>query len=201
MNRFKEKSKESYDKKADNYDNTFDGKFTVKFKTKLLSNMIVSDGDKVLDIACGNGTFLKQLIDKFDIEGYGTDISDKMIDNAKRLNSTMHFAVADCENIPFENNFFDIITVCASFHHFPNVTAFAHEAFRLLKPNGKIYIAEVYYPAIIRIICNPFVPLSKAGDVKFYSPNEIIKTFEGVRFRQIFVEKSGHIQIICLLKK
>ena len=137
----------------------------------------------------------------FDIEGYGADISEKMIDNAKKLNSTMHFVVADCENIPFENNFFDIITVCASFHHFPNVTVFAHEAFRLLKPNGKIYIAEVYYPTIIRIICNPLVPLSKAGDVKFYSPNQIIKTFEDVGFRQVFVEKGGNIEIVCLLRK
>ena len=44
---------------------------------------------------------------------------------------------------------------------------------RILKPKCVIYIADIYYPLIIRAILNPFVPLSKAGDVKFYSLKEI----------------------------
>ena len=32
MNKFEQRSKKSYDKKAENYELTFDGKFTAKFK-------------------------------------------------------------------------------------------------------------------------------------------------------------------------
>ena len=35
--------------------------------------------------------------------------------------------------IPFDDGLFDLITVCAAYHHFPDVRAFAAEAFRLLK--------------------------------------------------------------------
>jgi len=35
MKNFEQKSINSYNEKADNYDNTFDGKFTVKFKQLL----------------------------------------------------------------------------------------------------------------------------------------------------------------------
>ena len=52
-------------------------------------------------------------------------------------------------------------------------TPFYNEMKRILKPKCVIYIADIYYPLIIRAILNPFVPLSKAGDVKFYSPKEI----------------------------
>ena len=52
-------------------------------------------------------------------------------------------------------------------------TPFAKEMKRILKPKCVIYIADIYYPLIIRAILNPFVPQSKAGDVKFYSPKEI----------------------------
>ena len=39
--------------------------------------------------------------------------------------------------------------------------------------NVVLDIAEIYYPAFIRATANPFVGFSKAGDVKFYSPDEI----------------------------
>ena len=59
MNQFEEKSKKSYDSKADKYENTFDGKFTVKFKKELVKKVNIQDGNNVLDVACGNGRLLQ----------------------------------------------------------------------------------------------------------------------------------------------
>ncbi len=39
MNKFEEKSRKSYNKKAKNYDETLDGKFTAKFKQMLLNEV------------------------------------------------------------------------------------------------------------------------------------------------------------------
>lgn len=98
--------------------------------------------------------------------GYGIDISEKMIENAKKKYTDMIFKINSCECTSFESQMFDAITVCAAYHHFPDVKAFAKECNRILKPQGMLYIAEEYYPLIIRLISNPFVPLSRAGDVK-----------------------------------
>jgi hypothetical protein len=42
--------------------------------------------------------------------------------------------------------------------------------------------------------------LSKAGDVKFYSPKEIQGTFEAYGFEQIGFKREGHVQIIEMQK-
>lgn len=200
MKTFNEKSRESYNLKAEDYDNTFDGKFTEKFKKLLLEEIIIQPNNSILDVACGNGTFLRMLTGKCNIKGYGIDISEKMIEVAKKKCPDMIFEVNGCEHTSFQNEMFDVITVCAAYHHFPDVKAFAKEAYRLLKPQGKLYIAEVYYSFIIRAICNPFVPLSKAGDVKFYSPKEIKINFEKYGFEQVRLKKDGHVQILEMRK-
>jgi len=198
MKDFNARSRKAYNEKAYDYDNTPEGRFTRKFKDILHENIIVGDNDSVLDVACGNGTFLSEINKKKHITGYGVDIAEEMIKVASQKYPIFTFQVAGCENIPFDDNMMDIITVCAAYHHFPNVDLFAKEAERLLKPNGVLYIAEVYYPAFFRMIFNPFIPLSKAGDVKFYSPKEIIKTFTKRKFISDGVIINDHIQLVKL---
>ncbi len=200
MKSFEEKSIQSYDLKADGYDDTFDGRFTARFKELILDEISLNPGDCVLDVACGNGTLLKMLSDKFKIQGYGTDISGKMVENAGKKCPEMTFEVCGCESTPFPDHMFDAVTVCAAYHHFPDTGAFAKEANRLLKPGGMIYIADVYYPFLIRKILNPFIPLSKAGDVKFYSSGEIQRNFQAYCFEGRKLRIEGHIQLVLMQK-
>jgi ubiquinone/menaquinone biosynthesis C-methylase UbiE len=195
-----EKNRKAYDKKADNYDNTADGKFTEKFKKLLSENISMEDNDSILDVGCGNGTLLSKLSQIKKINGFGVDISPQMIKNASLRYPEFNFAVSDCENIPFNDHSMDMMTVCAAYHHFPDVDAFALEAKRIIKPNGNLYIAEVCLPVIIRQIANVFLPFSKDGDVKFYSTKEIENTFSNAGFRFVKVVKKGHIQIVQLQK-
>ncbi len=199
-NKYERRSVQSYQKKADHYDDTFDGRFTREFKEQLLRNVQISTGDRVLDVACGNGRLLEMLSKKHDFAGYGVDISGKMVENARRLNPSMVFAQAGCEALPFQGAFFDVMTVCAAYHHFPDVTGFAKEAFRVLKPNGMLYVAEVYYPSLLRALFNPLIQFSPAGDVRFYGPDEIIRVLEGAGFQREASRKIGHIQIVSVRK-
>ncbi len=200
MRNYNEKSRESYNKLADHYDSSFEGRFTLDFKNLLLEEISAGPGTRVLDVACGNGTLLSMLAEKFGITGFGVDISEKMIENARLKYPEMIFQTAGCEKIPFDERSFDMLTVCAAYHHFPDVKAFASEASRLLKIGGRLYIADIYYPDLIRYILNPFVPMSKAGDVKFYAPKEIIRTFERSGFRHVRLNIVGHIQIAVFQK-
>jgi len=199
MNR--ERNRVAYDKKAANYDDTLDGQFTEKFKRLLLEHMAFRDDDYVLDVGCGNGTLLARMAKSKKINGFGIDVSPQMIQQAKNRYPEFDFVVSGCENTPFEENSMDIVTVCAAYHHFPNVDAFAQEAKRVLKPNGSLYIAEVHIPALIRPIANIFLPLSKDGDVKFYSSTEIAATCSKVGFHLVNTVRRGHIQIIQLRKQ
>ena len=201
MNKFEQRSKKSYDKKAENYELTFDGKFTAKFKKMIYEAVTIAPDDTVVDVACGNGRLLHELAEKSPFCGYGVDISEKMIEQTKRLNPDMTFYVSGCDQLPFENGEIGVMTVSAAFHHFPNVQRFAQEAGRVIRIGGMLYIAEAYLPAILRVICNPFVKFSRAGDVKFYSPNEIVSLFENNGFVASGVEIDGMVQIIKLQRK
>ena len=207
MKRYEQKSKDNYNKIADNYESTFDGKFTVRFKEELLKIISIPSGGTVLDIACGNGRFLKQLSNQSELNGsaplsmIGVDISENMVANAKELNPSMNFHVAECDALPFDNDTIDTITVCASFHHFPDVKKFAIETSRVIKSNGLIYIVDIYLPYIIRMIANPFLRFSKAGDVKFYSPNEIVSLFENHGFVKDKIVTNGTVQIVVMRQK
>jgi len=200
MKNLNDKSRNAYNKKADHYDSTFDGRFTQEFKNLLTATIVLPDKCSVLDVACGNGSLLFGLNKIKSINGFGIDIADRMIENAATLNPDMKFQVSGCEAMPFQDESMDIITVCAAYHHFPDVVAFAKEAKRILKPEGKLYIAEVYLPSFLRFLINPFVPLSKAGDVRLYSPLEIVDNFKKIGFQRPEIIIAARIQIVSVMK-
>lgn len=197
MNVKERQSREAYDKIAQDYENTFDGKFTRSFKEELLARVVLKPMYKVLDVACGTGELLAMLHKKCRIQGAGVDISDEMIKVAKARYDNFDFKTSGCVPLPFEDGSFDVITVSAAFHHFPEPSRFAAEAFRVLKEGGRLYIAEVYYPVILRQIFNlVFIPLYNAGDVKIYHPDELKRIIENAGFSGVSVTKKENIQLL-----
>ena len=197
---FHDRSKDSYNSKAIDFDLSLEAKLMLPFKKKLLSLISIPENSKVLDVGCASGSFLNMLSKQFNFEGYGVDISKNMIQQAQVSNPTMHFETAISESIPFSDNSFDVMTTNLSYHHFENIQIFAQEAFRLLKPKGLIYINEMYSPEFLRGFLNIFVPLSPAGCIKIFSPDEIINNFETNGFKKHSFTQSGIIQIITFQK-
>lgn len=195
LNKKEQQSIRSYNKKANNYEDTFDGKFTDSFKEELIRKVQLEHDFKVLDVACGTGELLNGLKKKCSIKGVGIDISDKMIEVANQRHPDLEFHISTCAPLPFKDDSFDVLTVSAAFHHFPNPDDFAREAYRVLKSGGKIYIAELNILEGTRQIFNVlFLPFMRAGDVKIYSSEELKGIFENVGFKNIQIEKSGKIQ-------
>ncbi len=201
MNIHEKRAIRSYGKIADDYDNSFEGRFTLAFNTRLAEIVRVPDGGRLLDIACGNGRLLKMLRQTRRFEGYGTDISEAMVRAAERDLPDMTFCTAPADKLPFEDGFFDVVTACTAFHHFPDVAAFAREAHRVLAPDGRLYVAEVYYPRWLRVLANPFIRLHPSGDVRLYSPREIEKVLQrgGFSCEPAIIE--DRIQIVVANKK
>lgn len=130
------------------------------------------------------------------VDAYGIDISDEMIRVAKDENHDIHFAVSEADKTAFANGFFDVITVCCAFHHFVDPDAFMKEAFRILKPDGKLYIADPTAPWLIRLVENIIFPLSKMGDVKIYHPQEMKAFFDRAGFRDFSCRLDGYKMMV-----
>lgn len=147
-----------------------------------LDNSIASMSDikkneKILDIGCGEGRFLRTLAAKNkEAFFYGIDLSPQMIKIAKQnMTINIDYFVGESEYLPFDSQSIDRIYCLNSFHHFQNPSKSFEEMKRILKNNGEIIIGDIWIPPLFREIVNLYLPFSKTGDVKMYSKKDIEK--------------------------
>ncbi|MCR4611084.1 MAG: class I SAM-dependent methyltransferase [Lachnospiraceae bacterium] len=76
----------------------------------------------LLDYGCGTGPMNSILHEKDSTKHYvGLDPTPKMIEVASAKNlEGVDWAVGDCENLPFEDETFDVIICINIFRHYPN---------------------------------------------------------------------------------
>jgi tRNA (uracil-5-)-methyltransferase TRM9 len=97
------------------------------------------DGDKVLDLGCGNGR-LYQLFQDLSIDYTGLDLSEELIKIAQKNIPTGKFVVGEMTSLPFADQEFDMIYCIAAFHHLPDEESRLKalgEIKRVLKTGGR----------------------------------------------------------------
>jgi len=210
---------ESSLKEAENLDRTN------KIADIIIRELNLSQKDKILDIGCYNGLYEMMLAKRKIGNIIGVDISKDAILLAKkikaRLNLKANFQVADAEKLPFKDGEFDAVLILGLLHHLPDKSTMKalKEAKRVLKPNGRILIADpnLYHPRIIyahlvldssdnelaysfiemRGITNMFFKTKKAYTVRYLPRSEVL---DGVLHKVPFVNWFGAETIISAVK-
>jgi len=92
----------------------------------LLECFCLTSNQRILELGCGNAVFWKAVSNRIPTEIKLTlsDFSPGMIESAKSNTSSLGFvdeyAVIDAQNIPYENNTFDIVIANYMLYHVPN---------------------------------------------------------------------------------
>lgn len=141
----------------------------------------------------GNGIFLSMVLNKFDVEVSGIDISPGMVEKSKELlDGRADLKVGDSENLPWNDMSFDVVTCSASFHHYPNPELVLKEMKRILRPGGILMIADPFTSnELLRFFANILIKFSKSGDVRIYSQKEMRDLLEKGGFAVIKWEIKG----------
>ncbi|MCL2357148.1 MAG: methyltransferase domain-containing protein [Defluviitaleaceae bacterium] len=197
MKKFEKLSRAKYDKKAPKYDRTIDGHYCARFKRKLVETISVSDGEKVLDVGCGNGTLIGWISQKAKIQAFGVDISAKMIDECRVRHPHIDFNVSLADSLPFGDNEFDVITMCCVLHHLDEPQKFFPEVKRVLKPGGRLIISDPWYPPPFKQFAEYVVfPIHNAGDNKLFTRTQFKNFFTENGFSVLNTYYRGDVQTI-----
>lgn len=192
MNDKTAQSRAAYNKIAARYDASREGRYTRFHIRELADTVDLRDGDVVIDVACGNGTLLRELSKRADIRANGVDISENMIQAARARCPGVNFEARPCCPLEWRDESVDVITVCCAFHHFDRPREFVRECRRVLKKGGRAYVADPNFGAPLRFLANHiWLPLSKSGDVRVYSPKELAAFFENSGFQDVRVYAKG----------
>jgi len=146
----KNKLNQNYIKETINFDNkynkkTYYGKFYFENVKRLMEVSNPKPVDRVLDIGTGTGTFALNAARKGSCV-HAVDISELMISVAIQkaekigVKNKIKFICADAENLPFKNNFFDIIYSASVPHDVNDFEKYLEEIHRVLKPKGRVYL-------------------------------------------------------------
>jgi len=112
----------------------------------------VRPGDRVLDVGCGTGYLTRILAALAGADGQvtGVDPSARMIEYARRrapLNCT--YVAGEAQSLDLPDESFDVVVSSLAVHHIPDEErpAAMREMFRVLRPGGRLLIAEYRPPA------------------------------------------------------
>ncbi len=115
----------------------------------VLEKMRLASTENVLDVGCGAG-WLSRRIAALVPEGrvVGMDISDEMIRVARRASlehDNLLYVTGEAREIPWEANFFSHAISVESAYYWPDPAAGLKEIFRVLRPDGQVWVLINYY--------------------------------------------------------
>ena len=124
----------------------------VKWRKKVVKIVAKTQPNSILDIATGTGDLAINLTKTNAEKIVGLDISEGMLEvgrskiTKRNLSETIEMVLGDSEELPFEDNSFDAITVAFGIRNFENLEQGLSEILRVLKPSGIFVILETSVP-------------------------------------------------------
>ncbi len=164
---------------------------------------------KLVDIGCGSGQLAILISQKYPgLEVKGLDVNLDMIEtavkNRERASAgNITFVLGDVQNLPFENEYFDVVVSSLSLHHWENAGKAFDEIQRVLKPGGSLLLVDVRRDcywwffcglALMQIFFTPEDIRRTNGAIGSvyagYTPDEITGLLKAVPFRNVKVKSN-----------
>ncbi|MBI4118161.1 MAG: class I SAM-dependent methyltransferase [Parcubacteria group bacterium] len=141
-------TKTSWEESAEWYDEYLTGADTYQEKVilpNLLRILELKKGERVLDLACGQGYFAKHLLEK-GAGVVGVDASEALVEKARHALPKAIFHVADAAKLPFGDDTFDTVVCILALQNIENLLTTLKEVRRVLTKDGR-FIFVVNHPA------------------------------------------------------
>ena len=151
----KEQVAQMFDNISGNYDGlnrVISFGIDIKWRKKVLKMVSAANPQTILDIATGTGDLAILMAQTNAPQIIGADISEGMMEVGRKkvaekgLDKRITLQYGDSENLPFADNYFDVITVAFGIRNFETLEKGLAEILRVLKPGGIFVILETSVP-------------------------------------------------------
>lgn len=153
-----------------------------------VSHLNISKDDIILDIGCGGGINVERFIKMTENKVYGLDYSELACERSAKLNQKTiddgrcEIIQGTVSDMPFEDNYFDIVTGFETVYFWPDFINDLKEVRRVLKENGILLIANEAQPIEDDERQKEFIELL---DANIYSRDELNKFLKEAGFSKI----------------
>ncbi|MBU1017692.1 class I SAM-dependent methyltransferase [Patescibacteria group bacterium] len=193
--------KEGYARYAAVYDQS--EKYWNSFEKNNLEPYVQSaKGKKTLDAGAGTGRLSVRLTEA-GAEVTALDLSPEMLTILKSKNRKIETVEGDLEDMPFEDESFDMVFSSLAMVHLKKIEPFLDECYRVLKDDGKLVLVNIHYrkPLILKDEKGKYI-------IKCYNhfPRHVREAAEALAFgieKEIIVTEGDDVWVsqILVLKK
>ena len=169
-----------------------------KYYESIIGLADIKEGYKVLDVGCGTGSLA--ICEKREVgnRGYvaGIDSSVEILrlarEKATKENVDIDFKIGSIEEIPYEDDFFDVVTCSMVTHHLSSEGKRKgfNEIHRVLRPIAHFLLVDIAEPtsSIVKVLLKPFYPL--AGSMRDNLNGRLPYLLEKAGFEQVETVKT-----------
>ena len=157
----------------------------IRWRKKVRRLIAPIQPEQILDVATGTGDLAIELTRLNPQKITGVDIAANMLEigkekvAAKKLSGIIELLLGDSEDLPFENNSFDAVTVAFGVRNFEHLQKGLGEMYRVMRPGGMVAILEFSKPKTFpfRQIYNFYFKYILPGLGRMVSKNEEAYTY------------------------
>lgn len=162
---------------------------TLKRYAELLNQFEkITSLNRVLDVGCGNGHFLKVAKDN-GFEAHGTEFTDKAIEFCQQKGIQMQKGVLNPENYAFE---FDLITSFEVIEHINNPQEEVANFYKLVRKGGLVYVTTPNFDSISRhLLRENWSIVEYPEHLSYYTAKTLQQLFESHGFKTLKIETTG----------
>lgn len=185
----------------------------IYWRNRLIKSVLPLQQKTLLDVATGTADVAIAASRKHPLQITGTDISDEMMRIGREKiarqapGASIELVNAPAEQLPFDDNKFDVVTVAYGVRNFERTEAGLREIYRVMKPGGKLAVLEFSKPKVFpvkqlfRIYFRWILPLlgrwvAKDAHAYTYLPESVQEFPEGEAFLRI-LQKQGYVNTQC----
>ncbi len=179
-----------------------------KFRRNQIGLMDIRKGEKVLEVGCGTGAL--SILSKIAVgesgEVEGIDIAPKMISNAqqkaRKANLKINFKIASVNELPYPDNYFDLVISSMMFHHLPVKLKKEglEQIYRVLKEEGRFFLCDFCSPHILTIPIM-YLMLIWISSTRYQLLGKLPELIRECKFKTIELRKKGAFLEYYLITK